>query len=63
MALAIFWDFAREWDQFQDIPHLNFSLTPYAQGEIQEQEIQWILPHKLKMKFLVRQSHKNYTDL
>ena len=24
LALAIFLDFVREWDQFQDIPHLNF---------------------------------------
>ena len=54
MAIASFLDFARQWDQFQDIPHLNFPLPTYAQGRRQEQERQWILPHRLNTKLLGR---------
>ena len=40
LYLASFMDFARDWDQFQEFPHLTLSLPPYAQVRIQEQEIQ-----------------------
>ena len=26
-------DFSKEWDQFQDIPHLNLPLPPYTKRE------------------------------
>ena len=31
----MFLNFSRECNQFQEIPHLTLSLTPYAQGSIQ----------------------------
>ena len=59
MDLASFLGFLREWDQFQDIPCLTLTFNPYAQGGIQEQATQCILPQRLKMNLLGSQPHKN----
>ena len=63
LDLESFLGFEREWDQYQDITHLTFSLDPYSLGKIQEQAIQWYLPQRLSMKLLGRKSHTNHTDL
>ena len=61
LDLSSLMHFAREWDQFQDIPHLILPLPPYSQGGggVQEKSIQWLLAQWLNMKLLGRQYHKN----
>ena len=54
--------FSRDYDQFQEIPHLTLLLPTYAQEMIQKQVIQWILTQRLNMELFLTQIRQNLAN-